>query len=124
MLPSLLVSHLLKCLWCRNPITVDRLDRSTERKPSHPLGNGWPRPLPWILSHLLGFLKAGGIIISLIKPQFEVGKGQVGRGGIVRDESQRQGVLQQIVRFAADLELRVLKTLDCPVRGKKGKQYH
>ena len=37
------------------------------------------------LSHLLLFLKRGGTILSLIKPQFEVGKGHVGKGGVVRD---------------------------------------
>ena len=36
------------------------------------------------LSHLLGFLKGGGTLISLIKPQFEVGKGEVGKGGVVK----------------------------------------
>ena len=35
------------------------------------------------LSHLIGFLKEGGDVLCLIKPQFEVGKGEVGKGGIV-----------------------------------------
>ena len=37
------------------------------------------------LPHLLGFLKEGGTLIGLIKPQFEVGKGEVGKGGVVKD---------------------------------------
>jgi 23S rRNA (cytidine1920-2'-O)/16S rRNA (cytidine1409-2'-O)-methyltransferase len=73
-----------------------------------------------VLPALLPLLQAHAIIITLIKPQFEVGKGQVGRGGIVRDEGQRQGALQSIVNFAKDLGLQLRKTLDSPVRGKKG----
>jgi 23S rRNA (cytidine1920-2'-O)/16S rRNA (cytidine1409-2'-O)-methyltransferase len=49
-----------------------------------------------------------------------VGKGQLGRGGIVRDETRRQEALQRTLRFAADIGLRALKTLDSPLKGKKG----
>jgi len=73
-----------------------------------------------VLPSILPFLGPNARVIALVKPQFEVGKGQVGRGGIVRDETQRQDVLQRIVRHADELGLRVLKTLDCPVKGKKG----
>jgi 23S rRNA (cytidine1920-2'-O)/16S rRNA (cytidine1409-2'-O)-methyltransferase len=73
-----------------------------------------------VLPSILPFLAPNARVITLVKPQFEVGKGQVGRGGIVRDETQRQDVLQRIVRHADELGLRVLKTLDCPVKGKKG----
>jgi 23S rRNA (cytidine1920-2'-O)/16S rRNA (cytidine1409-2'-O)-methyltransferase len=75
-----------------------------------------------VLPSLLQFLAPNARVIALVKPQFEVGKGQVGRGGIVRDESQRQDVLQRIVRLGEKLGLRALKTLDCPVKGKKGNQ--
>ncbi|MDH4236365.1 MAG: TlyA family RNA methyltransferase [Nitrospira sp.] len=73
-----------------------------------------------VLPSILPFLAPNAWVIALVKPQFEVGKGQVGRGGIVRDETQRQEVLQRVVRHAAELGLRVLKTLDCPIKGKKG----
>ncbi|MBY0248888.1 MAG: TlyA family RNA methyltransferase [Nitrospiraceae bacterium] len=73
-----------------------------------------------VLPSILPFLAPNARVIALVKPQFEVGKGQVGRGGIVRDETQRQAVLQRIVRHADELGLRVLQTLDCPVKGKKG----
>ena len=76
--------------------------------------------LTHVLPSILPFLAPNARIIALVKPQFEVGKGQVGRGGIVRDETQRQEVLQRIVRHAAELGLRALKTLDCPIKGKKG----
>jgi 23S rRNA (cytidine1920-2'-O)/16S rRNA (cytidine1409-2'-O)-methyltransferase len=73
-----------------------------------------------VLPSILPFLAPNARVIALVKPQFEVGKGQVGRGGIVRDETQRQDVLQRIVRHADELGLRVMQTLDCPVKGKKG----
>jgi 23S rRNA (cytidine1920-2'-O)/16S rRNA (cytidine1409-2'-O)-methyltransferase len=73
-----------------------------------------------VLPSILQFLAPNAKVIALVKPQFEVGKGQVGRGGIVRDETQRQGVLQRIVRYADELGLRALQTLDCPIKGKKG----
>ena len=73
-----------------------------------------------VLPPIIQFLSSGARVIALVKPQFEVGKGQVGRGGIVRDETQRQDVLQRIVRFAAEIGLQTAKTLDCPLKGKKG----
>jgi 23S rRNA (cytidine1920-2'-O)/16S rRNA (cytidine1409-2'-O)-methyltransferase len=66
------------------------------------------------------FLYPGAIVIALIKPQFEVGKGQVGRGGIVREEAQRQEVLHRILGAASQLGLRTRKTLESPLKGKKG----
>jgi 23S rRNA (cytidine1920-2'-O)/16S rRNA (cytidine1409-2'-O)-methyltransferase len=73
-----------------------------------------------VLPALLPLLQAHAILITLVKPQFEVGKGQVGRGGIVREEGLRQGALEGIVTFAKDLGLQLRKTLDSPIRGKKG----
>ena len=73
-----------------------------------------------VLPPILQLLSPGALIIALVKPQFEVGKGRVGRGGIVREETQRQDVLQRIVRFATEAGLQTTKTLDCPIKGKKG----
>lgn len=75
-----------------------------------------------VLPPLIQFLSTGAVVIALVKPQFEVGKGQVGRGGIVREETQRQDVLQRIIRFATEVGLQTMKTLDCPIKGKKGNQ--
>lgn len=73
-----------------------------------------------VLPSIMQFLAPGARVIALVKPQFEVGKGQVGRGGIVRDEMLRQSVLQRIVSFASSHGLRLLTALDCPIKGKKG----
>lgn len=75
-----------------------------------------------VLPAVLPLLIRGARVIALVKPQFEVGKGQVGRGGIVRDDSKRQGVLQRTISSAADIGLKVVKSLDSPIKGKKGNQ--
>jgi 23S rRNA (cytidine1920-2'-O)/16S rRNA (cytidine1409-2'-O)-methyltransferase len=72
----------------------------------------WPAVLP--------VLKDQGYLVALIKPQFEVGKGQVGRGGIVRDETLRQAVKDQFVKYADRLSLDLIGLIDSPVLGKKG----
>jgi 23S rRNA (cytidine1920-2'-O)/16S rRNA (cytidine1409-2'-O)-methyltransferase len=78
--------------------------------------------LRMVLPPVLPLLAPGARIIALIKPQFEVGKGQVGRGGIVREETQRQAVVRRIVNFAEELGLRLKQTQESPVKGKKGNQ--
>ncbi len=72
----------------------------------------WPAVLP--------ILKSLGYLVSLIKPQFEVGKKQVGRGGIVRDETLRQVVKDQFLEYSKSLSLDLLRMTDSPVLGKKG----
>jgi 23S rRNA (cytidine1920-2'-O)/16S rRNA (cytidine1409-2'-O)-methyltransferase len=72
------------------------------------------------LPHLLGFLKKGGAILGLIKPQFEVGKGEVGRGGVVRDEALHKKVIDRISHFSRELGLMVLGVAESPLLGPKG----
>ncbi len=59
-------------------------------------------------------------IIALIKPQFEVGKGKLGKGGVVRDPSQREQVAREISQFAANLSLSVHATIISPLAGPAG----
>jgi 23S rRNA (cytidine1920-2'-O)/16S rRNA (cytidine1409-2'-O)-methyltransferase len=72
------------------------------------------------LPHLLGFLRRGGDLISLIKPQFEVGKGEVGKGGVVRDPIRHQKVIDRISDFSRGLGLKVLGVIESPLLGPKG----
>jgi 23S rRNA (cytidine1920-2'-O)/16S rRNA (cytidine1409-2'-O)-methyltransferase len=72
------------------------------------------------LPHLLGFLKRGGDLISLIKPQFEVGKGEVGKGGVVRDPTLHQKVIERISQFSLGLGFKVLQVIESPLLGPKG----
>jgi 23S rRNA (cytidine1920-2'-O)/16S rRNA (cytidine1409-2'-O)-methyltransferase len=75
-----------------------------------------------VLPPIMKFLRSPAHVIALIKPQFEVGKGQVGRGGIVRDDAQREEAVQRVVRFAAETGLQTIKTVASPIKGKKGNQ--
>jgi 23S rRNA (cytidine1920-2'-O)/16S rRNA (cytidine1409-2'-O)-methyltransferase len=61
-------------------------------------------------------------IVLLVKPQFEVGKGEVGKGGIVRDPAQRARVVEAIETFACDNGFLVLGSMRSPVVGSGGNQ--
>jgi 23S rRNA (cytidine1920-2'-O)/16S rRNA (cytidine1409-2'-O)-methyltransferase len=72
------------------------------------------------LPHLLGFLKKGGDLLCLIKPQFEVGKDEVGKGGVVRDTKLHQNVVDRISQFSRGLALDVRGVIESPLLGPKG----
>ncbi len=76
--------------------------------------------LTLVLPPVMRFLAPAASVVALVKPQFEVGKGQVGRGGIVRDETQRREVVEKIVTFARDCGLRIVGRLESPIAGQKG----
>ena len=73
-----------------------------------------------VLPCVMRFLAEEASVIALVKPQFEVGRGRVGRGGIVRDDAQRRAVTDKVLARAAGLGLRCLGVLDSPVPGQKG----
>ncbi len=68
----------------------------------------------------LHFLKPGGRILALIKPQFEVGKGKVGKGGVVRDAQLHQEVIQDLLVFFEKNGLTCDGLVPSPVPGPKG----
>lgn len=59
-------------------------------------------------------------IVALVKPQFEVGKGQVGKRGVVRDPAQHRAVLERVAHVAADLSLGVSGITASPLLGPMG----
>ena len=60
-------------------------------------------------------------LVALIKPQFEVGKGKVGKGGVVRDGALHQAVCDDIARWLADEQgWGVLGIVESPITGPKG----
>ena len=73
-----------------------------------------------ILPAVAPLLLAGGRIITLIKPQFEVGKGEVGKGGIVRDAAQRERVIAEVNTVAESLGLEVKRVIESPIHGADG----
>lgn len=66
------------------------------------------------------FLKPDGRILALIKPQFEVGKGQVGKGGVVKDPTLHQTVIDDLSEFFRNHGLNVGPVIPSPILGPKG----
>lgn len=73
-----------------------------------------------VLPATLSLLEPGSDVIALIKPQFEVGKGRVGKGGVVRDPEQHAQVIEKIKLLSARLGCRVVAVCESPVLGPKG----
>ena len=73
-----------------------------------------------ILPALSSLLPSGAPYIGLIKPQFEVGRDGLGKGGIVKDDRLRREAVQRVVKAAADVGLAHLGTIDSPILGKDG----
>ena len=76
--------------------------------------------LTLVLPGVVPLLKPGGQLLMLVKPQFELQPGQVGKGGIVRDASLYAVVEQRIRASLDDLGLKVLVWLDSPIEGGDG----
>lgn len=73
-----------------------------------------------VLPAVAPLLKAGGLLLTLVKPQFEVGKGAVGKGGVVRDPTQRQAAVETIRAAGIALGLTCHGAYESPVPGPKG----
>ena len=73
-----------------------------------------------VLPATLTLLAADALIVALIKPQFEVGKGAVGKGGVVRDVAQHAQVVEKIRTLAEESGCRVLGVVESPILGPKG----
>ena len=73
-----------------------------------------------IIPALLPHLATEAWIVCLVKPQFEAGRDQVGKGGIVRDEAVRRGTIDETVRSLEDLGLELVGLVESPIRGQKG----
>jgi len=76
--------------------------------------------LKLILPVLHRFLKPGGDVVALVKPQFEAGKEHVGKNGIVREPETHVRVLQEIGSFAASIGLQVKGVSFSPITGGEG----
>ncbi len=77
--------------------------------------------LTLVLPPCLAVLREGGEAVFLIKPQFELQRGEVGRGGVVRDEALRQKAPRRIETFlAGHAGLRWMATIDSPLPGATG----
>ena len=73
-----------------------------------------------MLPKILEFLRPGGEILAMVKPQFEVGKGQVGKGGVVRDPQLQQEAVQRVAAAAAALGLQGQPAVSLALEGPQG----
>ncbi|MGH7397990.1 MAG: TlyA family RNA methyltransferase [Candidatus Rokuibacteriota bacterium] len=73
-----------------------------------------------VLPSVFGVLTSKGEAVVLVKPQFEVGKGQVGKGGVVRDGSHHRAVVSRVARFAVLHGWHVRGVTASPLKGPKG----
>jgi 23S rRNA (cytidine1920-2'-O)/16S rRNA (cytidine1409-2'-O)-methyltransferase len=72
------------------------------------------------LPAIVPLVRESGAIITLIKPQFEVGRGEVGGGGIVRDAAKRLRVVEEVNAAAKALGLNVVNVIESPIQGAEG----
>jgi 23S rRNA (cytidine1920-2'-O)/16S rRNA (cytidine1409-2'-O)-methyltransferase len=73
-----------------------------------------------VLPAIVPLIRESGAIITLIKPQFEVGRGEVGSGGIVRDAAKRLRVVEEVNGAAKALLLNVVNVIESPIQGAEG----
>ncbi len=76
--------------------------------------------LTQVLPAVLPFLKRGGLLVALVKPQFEVGPNKVGKGGVVKDPAARQEAIDSVSAFVREQGLVVRGVMDSTVPGPAG----
>jgi hypothetical protein len=80
----------------------------------------WPEFDGAELDAALALAGEGAELVALVKPQFEVGRERIGKGGLVKDEAARAGALADVVAWLESIDWRVLATADSPVTGGDG----
>lgn len=73
-----------------------------------------------VIPSCIKFLKSNARILALIKPQFEVGKKEVGKGGVVRDPLLHERVISDIKNFCDEINLKSHFVIESPIMGPKG----
>ena len=76
--------------------------------------------LTLVLPAIAGVLAPRGEIVALVKPQFEVGKGEVGKGGVVRDPEKRAAAVARVRDAARAIGLDVTGEVESVLAGPKG----
>jgi 23S rRNA (cytidine1920-2'-O)/16S rRNA (cytidine1409-2'-O)-methyltransferase len=67
-------------------------------------------------------LREGGDVLAMVKPQFQVGRDQLGKGGVVRDPALRAAAVEAVARAAHALGFEERGRVDAPIKGPKGNQ--
>ena len=78
--------------------------------------------LKLVLPAVARLVRRGGAVVTLVKPQFEAGRGEVPRGGVVRSEATRRRVVAEIEEAGRELGLTVLGAVPSPIRGARGNE--
>ena len=73
-----------------------------------------------VLPHLPPLLRPGADLVVLVKPQFEVGRERVGKGGIVRDDEARSAALENVAAAAEELGFQIRGHVASPIAGREG----
>lgn len=73
-----------------------------------------------VLPVLKQLLKENGEIVALVKPQFEAGKENVGKKGVVRDITVHKNVVSEVIKFAIEIELEIIDFAYSPIKGPEG----
>ncbi|HET9254435.1 MAG TPA: TlyA family RNA methyltransferase [Pseudonocardiaceae bacterium] len=73
-----------------------------------------------VLPALAGCTASGGDLLPMVKPQFEVGRERLGRGGVVRDPELREQAMLDVLAVTADLGLSLVDAVASPLRGPAG----
>ncbi len=77
-----------------------------------------------ILPAVAGVLRPGGLILAMVKPQFEAGPEKVGRGGVVRDPAVQAEAVEAVAAAGRELGLEVRGSSPARIKGPKGNQEH
>jgi len=105
----------------REPLPVSQLELgSLEPAPSLAVIDVSFISLRRVLPATVPHLAAGGRIYALIKPQFEVGRERIGKGGIVRDAQAREDAVAGVLATAEELGLDLLGSIESPITGTEG----
>lgn len=73
-----------------------------------------------VIPYFEKFLKENGLVVMLVKPQFEVGKEKIGRNGIVVEEEYHDEAIKKIISFSRELNYELLGIEESPIKGTKG----
>ncbi len=75
-----------------------------------------------ILASVADCLNSRGEVLAMVKPQFEVGREKVGKGGVVRDKVVREEAIKTVIAIALELGLILISRVDACIKGPKGNQ--
>jgi 23S rRNA (cytidine1920-2'-O)/16S rRNA (cytidine1409-2'-O)-methyltransferase len=76
--------------------------------------------LTMLLPRVPPVLKPAGRCVALVKPQFEVGRDRVGKGGIVRDDEDQRAAVQKCVEAGKAAGMRFVNSIESPITGREG----